>query len=209
MDDVREDVDPIGRHVDDDVIVTAGDRDRCARRVGVRRGLKSVDDDGVHGRFDGGRQALGDRAVHVDRDRQRLGERGDGGADARLAEHGWEDPVGKLTQLGERLRDLARRRSPTVDQSVAAVCRGCRTRPSQIVGEAEQALLSTVVEVTFEHASALVACFDDAFPGLLEVVHLGEHFGLEALVVEREAQVEPSTRSSSAASVAWLITATR
>ena len=72
--------------------------------------------------------------------------------------------MGQLAQLGERFGDFVQGVVTECDEVVVAVRRGVCSCPSKVVGEAEQALLRAVVQVSFQLAAPFVASGDDPGP---------------------------------------------
>ena len=96
------------------------------------------------------------------------------------------DAVRELTQLDDRLAEL---RPGFVDARHELVIRSePASHETQRERQPDQALLGPVVEVALEPAALGVACLDDAGARRAEVLELGACFGLQALVLEREAR---------------------
>src|SRR4029453_8184513 len=108
--------------------------------------------------------------------RQRRGKPGFG-KDCRV------DAVGKLAQLTKRCLGLTHGRFEKGRNVRLALRLGCRPCEAQIVGESEEALLRTVVEITLEPTPFRVAGRDDTRPRDAEILDLSSHLGLELLVL--------------------------
>ncbi len=94
--------------------------------------------------------------------------------------------MGEVAQLRERrLHLLAGRGEQRPRAGVAVGLRG-GTGQAQLVGERQEPLLRTVVEVALDAPAGRVARLDDPGTRGAQVLELGEHLGSEPLVVDRQ-----------------------
>ncbi len=167
--------------IDEAIVLADGARGGEARSAPARV-LDRLGDGRVGGRLDGRRQARRFDVAELDRQRRLVGQRGEGGREARLAEDRREDAVGQLAQLLQRGRGLlpGRVQQPH-ERRVAA-----GASEPQVVGEREQLLLRAVVEVALQPAPLRVARRDDAGARGAQLADLGEQLGAQRLVLHGE-----------------------
>ena len=150
----------VGDDHDDAAVAVAAQLDARPRRIRVARDVgQRLRHDEVGGRLDRRRQAAVDRALHVDRDRRAVGERGDCGIQAAAREDRRMDAAGELAQLAQR--GLEPHREP-VDQRSGLGVGDRGAQHAQLEGEGQELLLGAVVEVALDAPAGLVGGLDDA-----------------------------------------------
>ncbi len=96
--------------------------------------------------------------------------------------------VRELAKLGDRSAQLGLGLVEAPREFLVLIGFELRPQEAQREREPDQTLLGAVVEVAFQPAALGVARFDDASTRGAEILELRAHFGLETLVLEREAR---------------------
>ena len=161
--------DAVVRDLDERGPVVARDPHRRPRRLGVARDVgQRLRDDVVGDGLDVGREALAQRAFHVDGNGGAPGEARDGGREPLVGQDGRMDPAGKLAQLGRRLGETLDR---LVEQARGGlgVVRELRPDHAEHEPERHEPLLRAVVEVALDLPPCRVLRGDDPCAGRLEL----------------------------------------
>ena len=163
-------------------------RDVDLSGVGVMGDVRECfGDDEVRGRLDMRREPLAVGA-DADRDRRAAGERLDRGAESLVDEHGWMDAPCQVAQLPQGLAQLL---LGFGDELGGLAVGDAGADELECETDAEQPLLSAVVEVAFEPATFVVSGADDARAGGAQLFELGTQLGVQAFVLEREPRGRP------------------